>query len=74
MDSFFKGIGCAVALILLKKNCDFNFKMEYIKKIPGDIFKKNGNNRSTSSRGKVSGIMGQLIIMTMINTMGTETM
>ena len=70
---FSRGIGCAVALILLKKNCDFNFKMEYIKKIPGDILKKMVVIGVPAAGENFAWNMGQLLIMTMINTMGTDS-
>ncbi len=70
---FSRGIGCIVAIILLKKNCDFNFKVEYIKKFPGDILKKMVIIGIPAAGENFAWNMGQLIIMTMINTMGTET-
>ena len=69
---FSRGIGCIVAIILLKKNCDFNFKVEYIKKFPGDILKKMVIIGIPAAGENFAWNMGQLIIMTMINTMGTE--
>lgn len=70
---FSRGIGCIVAIILLKRNCDFKFKVEYIRKFPGDILKKMVIIGVPAAGENFAWNMGQLLIMTMINTMGTET-
>lgn len=70
---FSRGIGCLVALILLKRSCNFKFKLEYLKKFPKDILKKMLIIGVPAAGENFAWNMGQLLIMAMINTMGTET-
>lgn len=70
---FSRGIGCIVAVIFLKKSCNFRFKLEYLKKFPKDILKKMVVIGIPAAGENFAWNMGQLLIMTMINTMGTES-
>lgn len=70
---FSRGIGCLVAFILLKRSCNFKLKLEYLKKFPKDILKKILIIGVPAAGENFAWNMGQLLIMAMINTMGTET-
>ena len=70
---FSRGIGCIAAVIFLKKSCSFRFKIEYLKRFPKDILKKMVVIGVPAAGENFAWNMGQLLIMTMINTMGTDS-
>ena len=66
-----RGIGCVVAFYMMCKYCNFTFRKKYIKPFPFKIVKNILSIGLPTAGENLSWNMGQLMIVAMVNTMGT---
>ncbi|ATV71704.1 MATE family efflux transporter [Fusobacterium pseudoperiodonticum] len=66
-----RGIGCVVAFYMMCKYCNFTFKKKYIKPFPFKIVKNILSIGLPTAGENLAWNVGQLMIVAMVNTMGT---
>ena len=66
-----RGIGCVVAFYIMCKYCNFTFKKKYIKPFPFKIVKNILSIGFPTAGEHLAWNVGQLMIVAMVNTMGT---
>ena len=66
-----RGIGCVAAFYMMCKYCDFTFKKKYIKPFPFKIVKNILSIGLPTAGENLAWNVGQLMIVAMVNTMGT---
>ena len=66
-----RGIGCVVAFYIMCKYCNFTFKKKYIKPFPFKIVKNILSIGLPTAGENLAWNVGQLMIVAMVNTMGT---
>ena len=66
-----RGIGCVVAFYMMCKYCNFTFKKKYIKPFPFKIVKNILSIGFPTAGEHLAWNVGQLMIVAMVNTMGT---
>lgn len=66
-----RGIGCVVAFYVMCKYCNFTFRKKFIKPFPFKIIKNILSIGLPTAGENLSWNVGQLIIVAMVNTMGT---
>ena len=66
-----RGIGCVAAFYMMCKYCNFTFKKKYIKPFPFKIVKNILSIGLPTAGENLSWNVGQLMIVAMVNTMGT---
>ena len=66
-----RGIGCVAAFYMMCKYCNFTFKKKYIKPFPFKIVKNILSIGLPTAGENLAWNVGQLMIVAMVNTMGT---
>ena len=66
-----RGIGCVAAFYMMCKYCNFTFKKKYIKPFPFKIVKNILSIGLPTAGENLAWNIGQLMIVAMVNTMGT---
>ena len=66
-----RGIGCVAAFYMMCKYCNFTFKKKYIKPFPFKIVKNILSIGFPTAGEHLAWNVGQLMIVAMVNTMGT---
>ena len=66
-----RGIGCVAAFYIMCKYCNFTFKKKYIKPFPFKIVKNILSIGLPTAGENLAWNVGQLMIVAMVNTMGT---
>ena len=66
-----RGIGCVAAFYMMCKYCNFTFKKKYIKPFPYKIVKNILSIGLPTAGENLAWNVGQLMIVAMVNTMGT---
>ena len=66
-----RGIGCVAAFYMMCKYCNFTFKKKYIKPFPFKIVKNILSIGLPTAGENLAWNVGQLMIVDMVNTMGT---
>ena len=66
-----RGIGCVAAFYMMCKYCNFTFKKKYIKPFPFKIVKNILSIGFPTAGENLAWNVGQLMIVAMVNTMGT---
>ena len=66
-----RGIGCVAAFYMMCKYCNFTFKKKYIKPFPFKIVKNILSIGLPTAGEHLAWNVGQLMIVAMVNTMGT---
>ena len=66
-----RGIGCVAAFYMMCKYCNFTFKKKYIKPFPLKIVKNILSIGLPTAGENLAWNVGQLMIVAMVNTMGT---
>jgi len=66
-----RGIGCVSAFYMMCKYCNFTFKKKYIKPFPFKIVKNILSIGLPTAGENLAWNVGQLMIVAMVNTMGT---
>lgn len=66
-----RGIGCVAAFYMMCKYCNFTFRKKYIKPFPFKIVKNILSIGFPTAGENLSWNVGQLLIVAMVNTMGT---
>ena len=66
-----RGIGCVVAFYIMCKYCNFTFRKKYIKPFPFRIIKNILSIGFLTAGEHLAWNVGQLMIVAMVNTMGT---
>ena len=66
-----RGIGCVAAFYMMCKYCNFTFKKKYIKPFPFKIVKNILSIGLPTAGENFAWNVGQLMIVAMVNTMGT---
>ena len=66
-----RGIGCVAAFYMMCKYCNFSFKKKYIKPFPFKIVKNILSIGLPTAGENLAWNVGQLMIVAMVNTMGT---
>ena len=66
-----RGIGCVVAFYMMCKYCNFTFRKKYIKPFPFKIVKNILSIGFPTAGEHLAWNVGQLMIVAMVNTMGT---
>ena len=66
-----RGIGCVAAFYIMCKYCNFTFKKKYIKPFPFKIVKNILSIGFPTAGEHLAWNVGQLMIVAMVNTMGT---
>ena len=66
-----RGIGCVAAFYMMCKYCNFTFKKKYIKPFPFKIVKNILSIGLPPAGENLAWTVGQLMIVAMVNTMGT---
>ncbi|MGL5122962.1 MAG: MATE family efflux transporter [Fusobacteriaceae bacterium] len=70
---FSRGIGMILALIILLKFCDFKINTRYLIPFPKDVLRHIAKIGIPSGMEHLSWSVVQIIILAMVNTMGTAT-
>ena len=66
-----RGIGCVAAFYMMCKYCNFTFKKKYIKPFPFKIVKNILSIGFPTAGEHLAWNVGQLMVVAMVNTMGT---
>ena len=66
-----RGIGCVVAFYMMCKYCNFTFRKKYIKPFPFKVVKNILSIGFPTAGEHLAWNVGQLMVVAMINTMGT---
>ena len=66
-----RGIGCVAAFYMMCKYCNFTFKKKYIKPFPFKIVKNILSIGFPTAGEHLAWNIGQLMVVAMVNTMGT---
>lgn len=66
-----RGLGCIIAYKTMCKYCNFKFSLTYIKSFPKETIKNILSIGLPTAGENLAWTVGQLLIMTMINSMGT---
>ena len=66
-----RGIGCVVAFYMMCKYCNFTFRKKYIKPFPFKIVKNILSIGFPTAGEHLAWNIGQLMVVAMVNTMGT---
>ena len=66
-----RGIGCVVAFYMMCKYCNFTFRKKYIKSFPFKIVKNILSIGLPTAGENLAWNVGQLMVVAMVNTMGT---
>ena len=66
-----RGIGCVVAFYMMCKYCNFTFRKKYIKPFPFKIVKNILSIGLPTAGENLAWNVGQLMVVAMVNTMGT---
>ncbi len=70
---FSRGVGMIIALIILLKLCDFKINTRYLVPFPKDVLRHITKIGIPSGMEHLSWSMAQIVILAMVNTMGTPT-
>lgn len=66
-----RGVGCVVAFYMMCKYCNFTFKKKFIKPFPFKIVKNILSIGLPTAGENLAWNVGQLMVVAMVNTMGT---
>ncbi|MGL4688044.1 MAG: MATE family efflux transporter [Fusobacteriaceae bacterium] len=70
---FSRGVGMVIALVILLKFCDFKINTRYLIPFPKDVLRHIAKIGIPSGMEHLSWSVAQIIILAMVNTMGTAT-
>ncbi|WP_349763909.1 MATE family efflux transporter [Fusobacterium sp. SYSU M8D902] len=66
-----RAIGCVVGFLVMSHNCNFKFRKKFLKPFPFHVIKNILSIGIPTAGENLAWNIGQLMIMSMINTMGT---
>ncbi|WP_300391252.1 MATE family efflux transporter [Fusobacterium sp.] len=66
-----RAIGCVVGFLVMSHNCNFKFRKKFLKPFPFHVIKNILSLGIPTAGENLAWKIGQLMIMSMINTMGT---